>query len=59
VWVLREGAPAAVRVRTGVSDGSTTEVLEGDLREGDVAITDAGGGSGPSGGAGMRPPRIF
>jgi HlyD family secretion protein len=60
VWVLRDGAPSPVRLRTGVSDGSTTEVLEGDLREGDVAITDAGGGgSGPSGGAGMRPPRIF
>jgi HlyD family secretion protein len=59
VWALRDRTPTAVRVRTGVSDGSTTEVLEGDLREGDVAITDAGGGSGSTGGAGMRPPRIF
>ncbi len=59
VWVLREGVPNAVRIRTGVSDGTMTEVLEGDLREGDVAITDASGGASekPAGGAspgGMR-----
>jgi HlyD family secretion protein len=39
VWVLRDGAPVAVAVMQGVSDGRHTEV-EGDLREGDAVITD-------------------
>jgi HlyD family secretion protein len=30
-----------VNVRIGVSDGSLTEVVEGDLKEGDAVITDA------------------
>jgi HlyD family secretion protein len=63
VWVLRGEKPEPVRVRTGVSDGSMTEVLEGDLREGDAAVTDSsGGGEGkPSGMGGGRggPPRIL
>ncbi len=57
VWVLRDGVATAVRIRTGVTDGSTTEVVEGDLREGDLVITDssgsasgAPGGGGPPGG---------
>jgi hypothetical protein len=33
-------------VKTGISDGSFTEVVEGDLKVGDVVITDAlGAGS--------------
>jgi HlyD family secretion protein len=40
VWVLRERKPVPIPIRTGVSDGSMTEVLEGDLRPGDLAITD-------------------
>jgi HlyD family secretion protein len=39
VWVLRDGAPVAVAVTQGVSDGRRTEV-EGDLREGDAVIVD-------------------
>jgi HlyD family secretion protein len=34
-----------VRIRTGVSDGSFTEVVEGDLQAGDLIITDAGSAS--------------
>jgi HlyD family secretion protein len=41
VWVLREGRPHRVRVKTGVSDGSFTEIVEGELREGDAIITEA------------------
>jgi HlyD family secretion protein len=61
VWVLRGEKPEPVRVRTGVSDGSTTEIVEGDLAEGDAAVTDAAGGERGSGGAGARsgPPRMF
>jgi HlyD family secretion protein len=69
VWVLRgekpePEKPEPVRIRTGVSDGSTTEVVEGDLREGDAAVTDVSGGpqaGGAPGGGGPRggPPRIL
>lgn len=61
VWVLRGEKPEPVRVRTGVSDGSTTEVLEGDLREGDAVVTEAAGGDAKrSGVPGPRgPPRIL
>jgi len=51
VWVLRAGKPAAVPVKTGISDGSLTEVTEGDLQPGDACITDASGGAGKPGGA--------
>src|SRR3989441_492652 len=43
VWVLRDGKPKPVAIRTGLSDGSVTEVAEGDLREGDALITEAVG----------------
>jgi HlyD family secretion protein len=45
VWVLRSGKPQPVVIRTGVSDGSLTEVVEGDLSQGDLVITDMSGGS--------------
>jgi HlyD family secretion protein len=56
VWVLREGAPSEVPIRTGVSDGTTTEVVESELREGDLVVTDATGGANarPDGAAGLR-----
>jgi HlyD family secretion protein len=46
VWVLRNGAPRPVSVVTGLTDGTVTEVVGGDLHDGDVLITDAYGGSG-------------
>ena len=39
VWVLRGGKLELVRVRTGVSDGATTAVVGGDLKEGDQVVT--------------------
>lgn len=39
IWVLRDGQPAEVRIRTGSSDGSRTAVTAGDLKEGDPVIT--------------------
>jgi HlyD family secretion protein len=67
LYVLRDGVPHAVDVVLGLSDGSYTEVVSGDLHEGDDVITDAtvnGGSSGskPSGGNGggrNGPPRMF
>src|SRR3954464_10785175 len=38
VYVLRGSKPEAVKIKTGISDGVTTEVLEG-LKEGDKVIT--------------------
>jgi len=55
VWVMKEGRPSPVRVRTGISDGSATEILEGPLEAGAEVITDAAGP--PSGlAAAMRRP---
>ena len=43
VWVARDGKPASVGIRTGISDGSVTEVVEGPLSPGDAVITDVSG----------------
>ncbi len=40
LWVARGGEAAPVRVRVGASDGLRTEILEGPLAPGDLAITD-------------------
>ncbi|HEX8910085.1 MAG TPA: hypothetical protein VF805_12855 [Anaeromyxobacteraceae bacterium] len=45
---MRDGRPVPARVQVGLSDGSATEVVSGDLREGDRVVTDAAGGP-PSG----------
>lgn len=42
VWVLRDGQPVSVRVRTGATDGSYTEVTGGELKAGDQVITGGG-----------------
>ena len=40
VWVMgADGKPQPRRIKIGLSDGSATEVVEGDLREGDVVVT--------------------
>jgi HlyD family secretion protein len=59
VWALRgplNDQPQAVQIKTGVSDGTSSEIVEGDLKEGDLLITEiAGGEPKPSGpGAAMR-----
>jgi len=62
VWVLSGGKPQPVTVKTGVSDGSLTELLEGALKEGDLVITEmTGGNSASAAGApgGGFPRRMF
>jgi HlyD family secretion protein len=60
VWVLRDGKPLPVVIRGGVSDGSLTEVAEGDLSEGDQVITEASGGTSAQGQqTGAFPRRMF
>lgn len=60
VWVLRGGAAVPVRVETGVTDGSNTEVVSGGLTADDEviveALTDGGAVAKPTGGLpGMTP----
>jgi HlyD family secretion protein len=38
VYVVRDEKPMPVRVRLGISDGSSAEVISGDLKEGDQVI---------------------
>lgn len=46
LWVLRNGKPERVRVRIGLTDGTVTEITEGELQEGEEVITEASGGDG-------------
>jgi HlyD family secretion protein len=41
VFVLRENTPVRVSVQVGESNDSFTEIVSGDLAEGDMVITDA------------------
>lgn len=41
VWVLRAGLPISVPIKTGITDGTFTDVVQGDLHEGDNIITEA------------------
>ena len=46
VYVLRNGAPVAVQIRLGGTDRRATEVVGGDLKEGDAVIVGLAGGPG-------------
>ncbi|HZU81383.1 MAG TPA: efflux RND transporter periplasmic adaptor subunit [Polyangiaceae bacterium] len=61
LWVLRGGSARAVSVRIGVSDGTSTEIVEGDVQPGDALITEATGGEGGKGPGGQPNPfrRMF
>ena len=41
IWVLRNNHPEPVQVETGISDGLRTQIISGDLQEGDLVITDS------------------
>lgn len=43
VWKLENGKPKMVLVKPGLTDGSTTEMVEGDLQPGDQLITEIQG----------------
>ncbi len=63
VYLMRPGAtvPEAAEVRTGVTDGATTEIVDGAVKEGDLVVTDAstpeGSPGAPKGGGPFR--RMF
>ncbi|MDR0379709.1 MAG: efflux RND transporter periplasmic adaptor subunit [Candidatus Accumulibacter sp.] len=46
LWVLRDGQPVAVTVRTGISNGRQTEIVDGDLAAGEAVIIDYQGNAG-------------
>jgi HlyD family secretion protein len=62
IWVIRGGGPQAVSVHTGLTDGTITEVIDGDVNEGDQVVVDATSPDSPAasssaGGPSMR--RLF
>jgi HlyD family secretion protein len=40
IWVLKDGQASALKIKTGLTNGRMTEVLEGDLKPGMQVITD-------------------
>jgi HlyD family secretion protein len=56
VWVLENGKPKRVVITPGISDGNYTEVVSGDLKEGQQTIVEAlRKGKGPA----PTAPRMF
>jgi len=45
VWRLADGKLEPVRIRIGITDGTLTEVLSGDVKPGDKLVTDMIGGN--------------
>jgi HlyD family secretion protein len=45
IWILVDGAPKPVQITIGISDGTMTEVVSGELKEGDQIITAQTGGA--------------
>ena len=49
VWVLRNGSPVRVPVKTGLDDDTYTEIVSGDVQQGDkVIVSERTGSSGKS-----------
>jgi HlyD family secretion protein len=44
VWVLENGKPKRIKVTTGIGDGNYTELVSGELKEGDAVIVESIGG---------------
>lgn len=66
VWIYKDKQLTPVRVRLGITDGQTTELLEGDISEGAELVTNVATGAetrpAPAGGAFppfMQPPGRF
>jgi HlyD family secretion protein len=58
VWVLENEKPKRVSITPGISDGNFTEVVSGDLKEGQPVITDIARKGGKTDST-VRPPRMF
>jgi HlyD family secretion protein len=60
VWVMRGSViPVAVTVHVGLTDGTVTEIVDGDLKEGDQVVVDtlSADGSSPSAAGGAAQTR--
>ncbi len=61
IWIMAGATPHVVSVHTGLTDGTITEVVDGDLKEGDEVVVDTTSPDAPpapsSGGPTMR--RLF
>lgn len=55
LWVLRENQPQGVPVKIGISDGVQTEIVEGEIKEGDDVVTDNRGSAAKT----QSPVRLF
>jgi HlyD family secretion protein len=60
VYVLRNGKPEPVSIKSGLSDGTVSEVVSGELKEGDPVVVDATVAGKPSGSGGgqQQSPRM-
>jgi HlyD family secretion protein len=54
LWVLRGATPTPVPVHVGLSDGTVTEIVSGEVQEGDAVVIEASSGNDSSGSA--KPP---
>jgi HlyD family secretion protein len=59
IWVMRGSVPQEVTIHTGLSDGTVTEVLDGDLHEGDLVVIDTSNADGAPSGAPPATRRLF
>jgi HlyD family secretion protein len=59
IWVLRGASPQPVTARTGLTDGTMTEVLDGDLHEADEVVVEAAEPGGTPSGSSSALRRLF
>ncbi|MGB9710326.1 MAG: efflux RND transporter periplasmic adaptor subunit [Thermodesulfovibrio sp.] len=59
VWVLRGGKPVKVKIKTGIGDGEWTEIVEGDIKEGEEIIVEIQSGKKTSSTSTGHPPPRF
>lgn len=59
IWVLENGKPKAIEVRTGLTDGSATEVSGPGVVEGLEVLVGQQGGASPAPAPKGAPPRMF
>jgi len=60
VWVLKGRKPVRVEIETGASDDTYTEIIEGDIKEGDNVIIGTNvGNSKKNSSNNKRPMRMF
>ncbi|HEV2105036.1 MAG TPA: hypothetical protein VGU27_04840, partial [Candidatus Eisenbacteria bacterium] len=56
LFVLKDGKPVPVRVRTGISDGTMTEVQSDQLQEGTLVVVGVDFSTGAKGSQTLAPP---